>query len=93
MENGDFVIKYELTAADCGITTTSDDTHIHYNGALYGLEGSANDVISRERKIDMAFNCEFSRDLTISVENFFKPLVRKRLLHFYWLPLALNHEE
>ena len=69
-------VKFDYDNGLCGISTSADDTHIYYEGILYGKFGDKNDVISREKLINMPIKCDFSKELTVSVEDFFKPLVR-----------------
>merc|ERR1712176_1003735 len=69
------IVKMGYENGVCGISTSSDDEHIYYQGLLYGKVGTANAVISREKLVDMPIKCDFDKELTVSVENFFKPLV------------------
>lgn len=61
---------------DCDIITTTNDTHIFYNGVLRGRGGYNDGVISREREYELDLKCEFSRDTTVSIESFFTPIIR-----------------
>lgn len=61
---------------ECDIITTTNDTHIFYNGVLRGTGGYNNGVISREREYELGLECEFSRDMTVSIESFFTPIIR-----------------
>ena len=70
------VVKFDYENGACGISTSADDAHIYYEGLLYGKVGTANAVISREKLVNMPIKCDFDKELTVSVENFFKPLVR-----------------
>lgn len=69
-------VKFDYDNGVCGISTSADDTHIYYEGILYGKFGDKNDVISREKLVNMPIKCDFSKELTVSVDDFFKPLVR-----------------
>ena len=60
----------------CDILTSTNDTHIFYNGVLRGTGGYNNGVISREREYELDLQCDFSRDMTVSIENFFTPIIR-----------------
>jgi len=68
-------VVYDITADECGITNPNTDTHIVYSGKLFAKSGSANDVISREKLIDMELMCDFSREVSVSVDQVFQPLV------------------
>ena len=72
-------ITFVLSNGQCGITTGSSDTTIYYSGKLYGSKGSKHGLISRETRVDMPFTCEFEKSLTLTVNDFFTPLVRKWL--------------
>ena len=72
-------ITFVLSSGQCGVTTSSSDTTINYSGQLYGSKGSKHGLISRETKVDMPFTCEFESSLTLTVDDFFTPLVRKWL--------------
>ena len=72
-------ITFVLSSGQCGIMTGSSDTTIFYSGNLYGSKGSKHGLISRETKVDMPFKCEFEKSLTLTVNDFFTPLVRKWL--------------
>merc|ERR1712106_404327 len=68
-------VKYEFESGQCGISTSSDETNIFYEGVLFGQVGIKTGVISRQQDIDIPLKCDFSKDLTISVDNFFTPLI------------------
>ena len=70
-------VKYEFESGECGITTSSDDTNIFYEGILHGQVGAKHGVISRQKNLSIPLKCDFSKDLTISVDSFFTPLIRK----------------
>ena len=72
-------ISFELSSGQCGIETGSTATTIFYGGSLYGSKGAKQGLISRESKLDMPFKCEFDSQLSLTVEDFFRPLVRKWL--------------
>ena len=76
-------INFELTSGQCGIETGSTDDTIFYAGSLYGSKGAKHGIISRESKLDMPFKCEFNSQLSVTVDDFFTPLVRK------WLQLMI----
>ena len=69
-------VKFDYENGLCGISTSADDTNIYYEGILYGKSGEKNDVISRVKMVNMPIKCDFSKELTVSVEDFFLPLVR-----------------
>ena len=73
-------VIYQIGGDECGITSPNTEEHIIYTGRLYAKSGSANDVISREKLIDMELTCDFDRELTVSVDQIFTPIVRKSLI-------------
>ena len=79
------IVKFDYENGVCGISTSSDDEHIYYQGLLYGKVGTANAVISREKLVNMPIKCDFDKELTVSVENFFKPLVRNLVVNVHKL--------
>ena len=69
----------------CGISTSSNETHIFYEGTLRGAGGFNNGIISRERVFELNLRCDFSRESTVSIDGFFTPISRIRFELFSWL--------
>merc|ERR1712193_496464 len=68
-------VVYDITADQCGITNANTADDIVYSGKLFAKSGTANEVISREKLINMPLKCEFDRSVDVSVDQFFTPLV------------------
>lgn len=68
-------VMYEFGTDACNVESTLNETHFTFDGMLNGQNGAANDVISRINKVEVPFSCVLSRDVTVTVENHFKPLV------------------
>ena len=75
-------VKYEVESGQCGFVYGASITTIYYSGVLYGQMGIKTGIISRQKILEIPLSCEISMDLTVSVDNFFAPLLRNYLNMF-----------
>ena len=68
-------LKFAGTPSDCGFTATTNSTHILYHGQLSGRAGESNGIITRETEYNINLECDFSKESTVSLHNFFTPII------------------
>ena len=72
---GQSFLKFAGLPSDCGFSATTNSTHILYHGQLSGRAGESNGVITRETEYNINLECDFSKESTVSLHNFFTPII------------------
>ena len=73
--DGQSFLKFAGTPSGCGFTATTNSTHILYHGQLSGRAGESNGIITRETEYNINLECDFSKESTVSLHNFFTPII------------------